>query len=255
MNDRVDEPPFNVVIPARFGSTRLPGKPLEDLGGQPMILRTVEQARRSGAHEVVVATDDRRILDACEKGACDALMTSSDHQSGTDRLCEVATKLGWAEDQIVINVQGDEPFIPPETIAQVAALVAQGPADIATLATPLENTRAFEDPNIVKVVRNREGMALYFSRASIPFRRDDEENTVQPLRHIGIYGYRNQTLRRFAAAGSCDLEQREKLEQLRALWHGWPIRVGMARTVPGPGVDTLEDLAAARELMRRSGRT
>ncbi len=236
---------FSVVIPARFASTRLPGKPLLDIGGVPMIVRTVEQVKRSGARRVVVATDDERIVEACNDADVDVMMTSSEHQSGTDRMYEVVSSRGWGDDELVINVQGDEPFIPPETVAQVARLLVTQNADIATLATPME-AAALHDPNVVKVVQAANGTALYFSRSAVPWPRDGIESRVQPLRHIGIYGYRIGALKKFAQAGACDLELNEQLEQLRALWHGWPITVGLAQTVPGPGVDTPEDLANAR---------
>ncbi len=240
-------PGFNVVVPARYASTRLPGKPLLDLGGEPMLMRTVAQVKRSGAAEVIVATDDPRIEQACLDANVDVMMTSADHQSGTDRLYEVVAARGWSDDTIVLNVQGDEPFIPPDSIVQVAELLATGDAPIATLATPLDSDAALHDPNVVKVVRAGNGCALYFSRAAIPWLREkDGQIPVEALRHIGIYGYRSGTLREFATVGSCALERHERLEQLRALWHGWPISVGLARTVPGPGVDTPEDLVSAR---------
>lgn len=249
MTDRLDPATlaFNVVVPARYASSRLPGKPLLDIGGTPMVLRTVAQVARAGPQSVVVATDDERIIEVCASAGVTAVMTAADHQSGTDRMCEVVDACGWSDDQIVINVQGDEPFIPPDSIVQVAELLADGPAEIATLATPITDNQSLSDPNVVKVVRNEHGTALYFSRAEIPFRRDQRvENSVEALRHIGIYGYRSGALRQFAKAGSCALERHEQLEQLRALWHGWPITVGLARSVPGPGVDTPEDLVRAR---------
>lgn len=247
-------PGFNVVVPARFASTRLPGKPLLDLGGQPMILRTVNQVRRSGAAQIVVATDDSRIEQVCRDAGVDVMMTATDHQSGTDRMFEVVQARGWSDDEFVINVQGDEPFIPPDSILQVAELLHTAVASIATLATPIESDEALNDPNVVKVVRAENGCALYFSRAAVPSKRTrSRHNVVQALRHIGIYGYRSDALRKFAEAGTCALERHEQLEQLRALWHGWPIAVGIARTIPGPGVDTAEDLAAARESCARDG--
>ncbi len=240
-------PEFNVVIPARFASTRLPGKPLLDVAGAPMLVRTVEQVKKSGATEIVVATDDERIAQACVTADVDVMMTASEHQSGTDRMHEVVASRGWGDDEVVINVQGDEPFIPPDSIVQVAELLVAGCASIATLATPLDSSLALHDQNVVKVVRAGNGTALYFSRAAVPWQREGTENTrVEPLRHIGIYGYRVAALRKFAEAGVCELELHERLEQLRALWHGWPIAVGVARKVPGPGVDTPEDLANAR---------
>ncbi|MFK8030516.1 MAG: 3-deoxy-manno-octulosonate cytidylyltransferase [Gammaproteobacteria bacterium] len=248
-------PAFNVVIPARYASTRLPGKPLSDIGGAPMVVRTVEQVIRSGASEIVVATDDQRVLEACTDAGVDAMMTSADHRSGTDRMFEVVEARGWSNDQIVINVQGDEPFIPPDSIVQVAELLQNGKAQIATLATPV-SASALTDPNVVKVVRSANDTAIYFSRAAVPMRRDDvNENQVEPLRHIGIYGYRSEALKLFAEAGCCELELHEQLEQLRALWHGWPISVGLARTIPEPGVDTPDDLANARDYFNRLNRS
>lgn len=238
---------FNVVVPARYASTRLPGKPLLDLGGEPMLMRTVSQVKRSGADQVIVATDDARIESACREAGINVMMTSADHVSGTDRMYEVVAACGWDDDTRVINVQGDEPFIPPDSITQVADLLDDGDASIATLATPIESEAALHDPIVVKVVRANNGCALYFSRAAIPWLREPGgEIPFQALRHIGIYGYRSGMLREFSEAGCCELEQHERLEQLRALWHGWPIAVGLAREVPVPGVDTAEDLAGAR---------
>lgn len=237
---------FRVVIPARFGSLRLPGKPLLDVAGRALILRTADRARASGAAEVVVATDDERIANVCKDDNLDVVMTAVTHESGSDRIAEVARLKGWSADAIVVNVQGDEPCIPPAIIRQVASLLVTGEAEIATLATPVADVGELNDPNVVKVVVNSSGHALYFSRAPIPWDRDGA-NTLAcvPLRHLGIYAYRVNRLERFAGSPVCALETRERLEQLRALWNGWSIRVATAVQVPGPGVDTPADLAAA----------
>ncbi|MEM7082735.1 MAG: 3-deoxy-manno-octulosonate cytidylyltransferase [Pseudomonadota bacterium] len=238
--------PFNVVIPARHDSTRLPGKPLLELAGKPLILRTVEQVQRAGPETLVVATDDARIEAVCREAGVSVMMTGAAHQSGTDRMNEVADVLGWDADRIVINVQGDEPFIPPDNIIQVAKLLEMRTASIATLAAALDPSQ-LNDPNTVKVVCAKNGFALYFSRAVVPWLRDIEDvPPVQALRHIGVYGYRREALRAFAEAGPCALEQHERLEQLRALWQGWPIIVGLAKSAPPPGVDTPADLETAR---------
>ena len=248
---------FTVVIPARFASTRLPGKPLQEIAGKPMIQHVWQQACKSSAQQVVVATDDPRIVEACEAFGAQVLLTRVDHNSGTDRLAEVATQLGLAADAIVVNVQGDEPLIPPAIIDQVAANLAGHPeAGIATLAEPIEDAAALFNPNVVKVSSDIHGLALTFSRAPLPWARDAfaRERNVLPAgvpyrRHIGIYAYRAGFLHDFVAWGPCQLEDTECLEQLRALWHGVRIHVADALHSPPAGVDTAEDLERVRRLL------
>lgn len=248
---------FTVVIPARFASSRLPGKPLQDIAGKPMIQHVWQQACKSSAQRVVVATDDRRILEACRGFGAEVLLTRVDHNSGTDRLAEVATALGLAADAIVVNVQGDEPMIPPAIIDQVAANLAAHPqAAIATLAEPIDQASALFNPNVVKVVSDRNGLALTFSRAPLPWARDAFAVSQEALpdgvpyrRHIGIYAYRTQFLHDFVAWGPCWLEDSECLEQLRALWHGVRIHVADALQAPPAGVDTPQDLERVRRLL------
>jgi 3-deoxy-manno-octulosonate cytidylyltransferase (CMP-KDO synthetase) len=244
---------FTVVIPARYGSTRLPGKALSDLGGKPMVVRTFEQASASAATAVVVATDDHRIESAVLAVGGTVCMTSPSHQSGTDRAAEVAATLGLSPQAIVVNVQGDEPFIPPGNISQVAENLAANPnMDMATLCEPLE-PELLHDASAVKVVRAADGRALYFSRATIPWYRDAfaaDSTRVPPdsllRRHVGIYAYRVEFLARFVQLPPCELENTEALEQLRAIYHGAAIHVEDAREPPGPGIDTPEDLARAQ---------
>ncbi|AZC17242.1 MULTISPECIES: 3-deoxy-manno-octulosonate cytidylyltransferase [Pseudomonas] len=248
---------FTVVIPARFASTRLPGKPLQMIAGKPMVQWVWEQARKSRAERVVVATDDQRIVDACQGFGAEALLTREDHNSGTDRLAEVATQLGLAADAIVVNVQGDEPLIPPAVIDQVAANLAAHPeARMATLAEPIEDAQTLFNPNVVKVVSDLNGLALTFSRSTLPWARDafarnrDELPAGVPYRrHIGIYAYRAGFLHDFVNWGPCWLENTESLEQLRALWHGVRIHVADALEAPPTGVDTAEDLERVRRLL------
>lgn len=248
---------FIVVIPARFASSRLPGKPLQDIAGKPMIQHVWEQARRSGAQRVVVATDDACIREACAGFGAEVVMTRAEHNSGTDRLAEVASQLGLAADEIVVNVQGDEPLIPPAVIDQVAANLAANPqAAIATLAEPLSDAQALFNPNVVKVLSDLNGLALTFSRAPLPWARDEFARDRNQLpagvpfrRHIGIYAYRAGFLADFVAWGPCWLEDTECLEQLRALWHGERIHVADAIEPPPAGVDTPEDLERVRQLL------
>ncbi|HEX7081929.1 MAG TPA: 3-deoxy-manno-octulosonate cytidylyltransferase [Gammaproteobacteria bacterium] len=240
---------FNVVIPARYASSRLPGKPLADIGGRPMIAWVHEQARASGAALVVVATDDERVVAAARACGADVELTSAAHASGTDRIAEVAARRGFGDSEIVVNVQGDEPLVPPRLIAQVAELLAADPdASIATLTTPVTSERELHDPAAVKVVCDRAGRALYFSRAPIPWIRDGQRNEP-PRRHIGLYAYRAGDLRALAAEPPCALELTERLEQLRALWLGYRIAVADAEVPPPRGVDTPEDLATVRRLV------
>ena len=246
---------FAVVIPARYDAARLPGKPLSDIGGRPMIQWVCQAAAASGADQVVVATDDERIVQACAQFGARAEMTSRTHASGTDRIAELARRFGWADDRVIVNVQGDEPLLPPALISQVAALLTGDPeAGMATLATPITDQAEWDDPNVVKVVADRHGRALYFSRARIPWPRDGSESTQHAMRHIGLYAYRVRALKAFAAAQPCGLELRERLEQLRALWLGMGIRVARAAEIPPRGVDTEEDLIAVRRaLAQRPG--
>ncbi|MBT8131119.1 MAG: 3-deoxy-manno-octulosonate cytidylyltransferase [Gammaproteobacteria bacterium] len=240
---------FRVVIPARMGSQRLPGKPLCDVAGRPLVLRTADRARDSGAQSVVIATDDERIAKVCRADGLDVVMTDSKHQSGTDRIAEVTRIRKWSDDNIIVNVQGDEPCLPPLNISQVAGLLAGGTADIATLSTPLNNSAELHDSNIVKVIVDQNGLAMYFSRAAIPWSDNVQRSLTQtPQRHIGIYAYRVGALQRFATTPPCELERLERLEQLRALWSGWPVAVATATRVPGPGVDTAADLKAVCRL-------
>ncbi|MEG5263818.1 3-deoxy-manno-octulosonate cytidylyltransferase [Pseudomonas sp. JDS28PS106] len=248
---------FVVVIPARYGSSRFPGKPLADIAGKPMIQHVWEQSCKSGAQRVVVATDDARIVQACEAFGAEVVMTREDHNSGTDRLAEVATKLELAADAIVVNVQGDEPMIPPAVIDQVASNLAAHPeASIATLAEPIDDVAALFNPNVVKVVSDVNGLALTFSRAPLPWARDalarnrDELPVGVPYRrHIGIYAYRVGFLHDFVSWGPCWLENTESLEQLRALWNGVRIHVADALEAPPAGVDTPEDLERVKRLL------
>ncbi len=237
---------FIVVIPARFGSSRLPGKPLADIHGRPMIAWVYERAQQSGASDVLVATDDERIAAACREFGAAVELTSANHESGTDRIAEVAERLEWADDQIVVNVQGDEPLLPPALISQVAVLLGQDPdAGVATLVTPVRSRDEWQDPNLARVIVDRNGRALYFSRAPIPWPRDG--GTPPALRHIGLYAYRVGALKQIAATPPCELEQLERLEQLRPLWLGMKIIVAEACEVPPRGVDTEADLDAVRE--------
>ncbi|HRO87513.1 MAG TPA: 3-deoxy-manno-octulosonate cytidylyltransferase [Chiayiivirga sp.] len=250
-------PDFVVAIPARYASTRLPGKPLRLIAGEPMIVHVARRAREAGAREVVVATDDARIADALAPLGVTVCMTSSDHASGTDRLAETAAQRGWSDDTLVVNLQGDEPLAPPAAIrAAVDALIASG-APIATLAQPISGTDELFDPNCVKLVRDAQGIALYFSRAPIPWHRDAfaRDRVTLPagpwLRHIGLYVYRVGALREFAAMPPGALEQIESLEQLRALEAGWRIAVALSPEPFPAGVDTEEDLARVEREMRR----
>lgn len=246
---------FRVVIPARLHSTRLPDKPLADIAGLPMVVRVAQQAAKSGAAEVVVATDHARILQACTEHGVAARLTRADHPSGTDRLAEMADLLALADDDIVVNVQGDEPLIDPALIDRLAALMAASEAPMATLAHPIHDAADMFNPNIVKVTLDRRGHALYFSRAPIPYARDafaHRTDALPPelpvLRHIGMYAYRAGFLRHYRELAPSALEAIEALEQLRVLWHGHAIAVGVVEQAPPGGVDTPEDLARVRAL-------
>jgi len=250
---------FRVVIPARYASSRLPGKALLTLGGKPMIQWVYERACASQAHEVLIATDDLLIVSAAHSFGAQTVMTAVTHESGTDRIAEVARRQGWADSDIVVNVQGDEPVIPPALIDQVASLLQSNPsAQIATLATPITSLTEFMDPNAVKVVTDGEGRALYFSRAPIPWERDGASSGIVSQtsfagarRHVGIYGYRVSGLLRLASLERTALEQHEKLEQLRALENGLEIRVADSVEQPGPDVNTAADLERVTALLRR----
>lgn len=244
---------YTVLIPARMASTRLPGKPLADIAGLPMIVRVARQAAKSQAHQVVVATDSEAVRTACVAHAVACVITRGDHISGSDRLAEAATLLGLEDDAVVVNVQGDEPLIQPQLIDAVAALLASQPtAQMGTAAHAIDSTADYGNPHVVKVVTSRAGMALYFSRAPIPFWRDGDAPVAvpspAPLRHIGIYSYRVGFLKTFPLLSPAPMEVIESLEQLRALWHGHQIAVHTSATVPGAGVDTPQDLARVRAL-------
>ena len=265
---------FTVIVPARYASTRLPGKPLLDIGGKPMVVRVAERARESGAVNVVIATDDRRIEEAARKHGVDAVMTRGDHPTGTDRIAEAAAILGLPDDAIVVNVQGDEPLLDPNVIQGVARALRDAPdAAIATACHPLEDAAEFFNPNVVKVVCDARGSALYFSRAPIPFARDAyaaffsdvfrsgpraSTGTLPRLptqlpafRHIGLYAYRASFLRQYPTLEQTVLERFEALEQLRALGHGYRIVVEVLDGPLPPGVDTAEDLVRVRTMFER----
>jgi 3-deoxy-manno-octulosonate cytidylyltransferase (CMP-KDO synthetase) len=245
---------FHVVIPARFAASRLPGKPLLKIGERPLIQWVWQRARDSGAASVILATDDERVGEAARQFGAEVVMTSAEHTSGTDRIAEVVRSSHWAAEDIVVNVQGDEPMMPPEVIARVAQGLASSRSDIATAAAPIASLREYLDPNAVKVVCARDGGALYFSRAPIPWPRDHSA-TGQPSRydgawrHIGIYAYRVRSLLQFAAWPPTQLECAEKLEQLRALENGMRIHVVALSETPPAGVDTPEDLQRVRALL------
>lgn len=247
-------PRFKIVIPARFASTRLPGKPLRLIAGRPMLQHVFDRAQACGAESVVIATDDHRIEQAAVGFGASVCLTSPEHTSGTERLGEVVERMQWGDDDIVVNVQGDEPVISPDLITQVAAdLAVHAAAVVATLAHPGLTAAEAQDPNIVKVVLDRDGYALYFSRAAIPFQRDVHLPSAAPLlRHIGLYAYRAGFLRDYGKLAAAPIEQAEKLEQLRVLWHGLKIHVGMAAHLPGPGVDTEADLIRVADYLRAS---
>jgi 3-deoxy-manno-octulosonate cytidylyltransferase (CMP-KDO synthetase) len=250
---------FRVVIPARYASTRLPGKALLSIDGKPMVQWVYERAQASAATEVLVATDDLLIVSAAHSFGADTVMTAATHASGTDRIAEVARLRNWPDDDIIVNVQGDEPLIPPALINQVAGILETNPdADIATLATPIQTLQEFLDPNAVKVVTDAKGRALYFSRAPIPWTRDGASGGLTSQRafagsrrHVGIYAYRVGALVRIASLPPSQLERREKLEQLRALENGLHIRVADTQERPGPDVNTAEDFERVGALLSR----
>jgi len=246
---------YTVLIPARLASSRLPGKPLADIAGAPMVVRVAQRARRSGAAAVIVAADDARTLAACAAHGVPAIATRGDHASGSDRLAEACEQLGLTGDAVVVNVQGDEPLIDPRLIDACAALLAaRADCVMATAAHPIATVADYLDPNVVKLVTDADGRALYFSRAPLPWWRDGHAQGVQalptpaPLRHIGLYACRAGFLRRFATLPPSPLETTEALEQLRVLWHGQRIAVQVCDEAPGGGVDTPADLARVRAI-------
>lgn len=248
---------FRVIIPARYASTRLPEKVLLDIGGKPMVQHVYERACESGANSVVVATDDRRIADVCEKFGAPVCMTSEEHESGTSRLAEAVEALECEDDEIIVNVQADEPLIPPALINQVAEdLELHDNVKVATLCEPITDPEALFNPNVVKVVMNRRSYAMYFSRATIPWDRDgfqDREHLdperLMHFRHLGIYAYRVSFLRDYMSWADCPLESFERLEQLRILWNGGRIHVAVSKYKMPPGVDTEADLIRVREAL------
>ena len=248
---------FTVVIPARYGSSRLPGKPLAEIAGRPMIQHVHERAMASGAAEVIVATDDERIAQAVAAFGGRALMTDPGHPSGSDRVAEVVGRLGLDDAAVVVNLQGDEPLMPATLIAQVAGDLERRPEiGMATLCVPIATTAELFDPHVVKVVMDREGYALYFSRAVIPWDREAFAVTTEALpedaihyRHVGLYAYRAGFIREYVAWPACDLERMESLEQLRVLWHGRRIHVAVATETPGPAVDTEADLQQVARIL------
>lgn len=246
---------FTVLVPARLASTRLPNKPLADIAGVPMVVRVARRASESGASRVVVAGDDPSIVSACKAHGVEAILTRQDHPSGTDRLAEACEQLGLDGDDIVVNVQGDEPLIDPALIDAVAStLASHTEADMSTAAHAIDSISDFMNPNVVKAVLDAQGNAMYFSRAPVPWWRDGSTSgaapsvlpTPAPLRHIGIYGYRAGFVRKFPLLAPAPVEATEALEQLRALWHGHRIAVHVSDVAPGPGIDTPEDLARVR---------
>jgi len=238
---------FQVIIPARYASTRFPGKPLAELQGKPMVVHVCERAKKSGAAAVHVATDDERIAQAVRAHGHSVVMTGADHPSGTDRLAEAAKKLRLKDSDVVVNVQGDEPLISPKLISQVARILAKNrAASVSTACHAIHDEASLASPNVVKVVLDREGYALYFSRSRIPFPR---EGDAKCYRHAGIYGYRVAFLKKYARLKPSPLEKAEALEQLRALWHGYRIAVAVSETEIPPGVDTPQDLEAVRRML------
>lgn len=242
---------FKVVIPARYASARLPGKPLLEIAGKPMVIRVAEQAHKSGAESVVIATDFNKIMQVAKENNVEAVMTRVDHISGTDRIAEVAQKLSWNDDDIVVNVQGDEPLIDPQLIQEVALTLAHSrDAVMATACHAIHDEAAMLNPNVVKVVMDADGNALYFSRSPIPYPRDDaHKQNINAHRHIGIYAYRVGFLKQYAELSVTELEQIESLEQLRVLHHGYKIAVTITDNAPATGVDTQEDLDYVRSVI------
>ena len=250
---------MHVIIPARYASTRLPGKPLADIAGQTLIQRVYGRALDAGAQSVVIATDDERIRAVAEGFGAKVCMTRVDHRSGTDRLAEVIEKLAIGEHETVVNLQGDEPLMPPALIREVAqSLATHADAVVATACHAITDRDEFTNPNVVKVVLDQAGYAVYFSRAPIPWPRDamagTSNNPIHAYRHVGLYAYRAGFVRRYAAWPVCELEQAEQLEQLRVLWRGERIAMCVTHELPGPGVDTPEDLERVRSIFMNRGR-
>ncbi len=262
------QPPFNLVIPARYGSTRLPGKVLMPLAGRPMLAHVYERALESGAAQIVVATDDTRVAEAARGFGAEVCLTRPEHATGTDRIAEVVQHYDWPDQALVVNLQGDEPLMPPALLRQVAADLAAHPqAVVATLGVPVSSIEELFDPNLVKVVCDKQQRAMYFSRAVIPWDRDafagmaggadGRRSGTLPasspyLRHLGLYAYRAGFLRRYSTLAPCECERREALEQLRVLWHGYSIHVGVTSTHPGHGVDTPADAARVEALLNEA---
>ncbi|MEJ2449302.1 MAG: 3-deoxy-manno-octulosonate cytidylyltransferase [Gammaproteobacteria bacterium] len=254
--------PYSIVIPARFAATRLPGKPLREIAGKPLLQHVYECAQRTQARRVIIATDDARIHETAKGFGAEVCMTSSHHQSGTQRINEVLDVLAIDDDEIIVNLQGDEPLMPASCIAQVAELLANNPdAQVSTLATPVTQAEEVFDPNVVKVVLNKQGRALYFSRAPIPWQQGSFEhgrvNETQPipcLRHIGMYAYRAGYIKEYVVLPTSPLEMIESLEQLRVLWHGGSIVVAQAVELPGHGVDTEQDFERVRLILEQNQR-
>ena len=251
---------FSVIIPARYASSRLPAKPLADIHGKPMIVRVMEQAQKSSAHRVIIATDHQQVFDVVKSYNGEVIFTSDKHNSGTERLAEVINRYQFADDEIIVNVQGDEPLIPPVIIDQVAENLVQYKTGMATLAVPIDSAEEAFNPGAVKVVTDKDGYALYFSRATIPWERDQFAKSTDLLkqssigdfylRHIGIYAYRAGFIRQYINWAPSSLEQIEMLEQLRVLWYGEKIHVAVAKQSPAIGVDTQEDLEKVRALFK-----
>lgn len=247
---------FYVIIPARLASTRLSNKPLADIGGKPMIVRVAEQTAKSGAADIIVATDDNAIVDACAAHQVKAVLTRKDHVSGTDRIAEVASRMDWADNATIVNVQGDEPLIDPSLIAATAALISDK-VPMSTAAHTLEAPEDIFNPNYVKVVLDKNSRALYFSRAAIPWYRDGYAKAekqypdLPALRHVGLYAFRNDFLKTYSSLTVSPIEQIESLEQLRVLWHGYPIAVHVTDRIPEAGVDTPADLERVRQTYAR----
>ncbi len=251
--------PFKVVIPARYASSRFPGKPLQLICGIPMIVHVCQRATDAGAEQIIVATDDQRIINVVEAAGYQATMTRDDHVSGTDRIAEVAESEAWSDETIIINIQGDEPLVAPSHIQTlVKTLVSQSKADVATISAPITDTAELFDTNAVKVVVDRNGYALYFSRATIPWDRDQYPDNAtiianQHQRHIGLYAYRAGFLKRFVDMQEAPIETIEKLEQLRILWNSEPIMVASVSSAPSAGVDTPEDLIRVEQMILEAG--
>ena len=250
---------FVVIIPARFASTRLPGKPMLNIGGKPMVIHVADRARASGAAEIIIATDHADIEQAAQRHGYTAMLTRPDHASGTDRIAEVTARRNYPPERIVVNVQGDEPLIEPDVIRGVAQQLADRPdTAIATACCPVTEAAQLVNPNVVKVVLDKDGYALYFSRAPIPYARDEFASGISSIpaglpvyRHIGIYAYRSAFLAGYSRLAPAPIEQFEALEQLRALWHGHHISVAVTTVAPHAGVDTVEDLARVKAILSR----